>query len=410
MKSNFTLTKISCYLGFITQAAVINLPPLLFTTFMEQFGLSYEMLGRLILINFCVQICTDLTAVKLSGKVSLRAQAVLANILTSSGLLCLGILPRIMSQHYLALVISVVIFSVGAGFIEVVGNPIVAAIPNQNNKIAIPLLHSFYCIGHVLVCLLSTLYLNFIGRQSWFILPILWAIIPIFCIFSFSKAPIIEQTDEQKKTPLKSVLGSKLFLVAMLLMLCGGASEQTMAQWVSVFADRGLGLPKMAGDIIGICGFALLMAICRMGYGIFGEKLNMKKILFSSAILCVMSYLGIFIFRSSVLALACCAVCGISVALMWPGMVALTAEQFPTGGTAVFGTLSVMGDIGCSLGPWISGLVSDRVTVGGAYPSYLSGMPLEEAALRCGIFSSIIFPIIMVFGVVLFTKFSSESN
>ncbi len=410
MKNNYTLTKISCYIDFITQAVIINLPPLLFASFMELYSLSYEELARLVVVNFCVQILTDLTVVRLSGKLSMRIMAVTANTLSAAGLICFGILPLIIPQTYLALIISVVIFSVGAGFIECVGNPIIAAIPGQNSKIAIPLLHSFYCIGHVLVCIVSTVFLHFCGSDVWYILPLIWSLLPIFCILSFSKAPIVEQNESGGTMSVKTAIKSKIYIIAMVMMLCGGAAEQTQAQWVSLFAEKGLGLPKIAGDIIGICGFALLMALCRMGYGIFGEKLNMKKILLASSVLCVFSYLGIFIFHSPILALLCCAVCGISVALMWPGMVALTSEQFPAGGTAVLGVLSVMGDIGCSLGPWIAGAVCDKINISGSYPSHLDGMQIEEAALRCGIFTSVIFPIVMVLGMVLFIKYSKHGG
>lgn len=394
MKS-FKCTRIACYVGFFTQAVIINLAPLLFVSFKNSFGLSYEELGRLILINFAVQICTDLLSVKFSEKIPLRLQTVTAHVLCLAGLVCMATLPTVMPP-YAGLVASVVMYSVGAGLIEVLLNPIVTYLPGANTKVEIPLLHSFYCWGHVLVCILSTVYLYFF--TNWHVLPIMWAVVPLVGAVLFLLVPLPEFEKGKTRTPIKKLLKTKGFLTLMLVMVCSGASEQAVAQWASYFAEIGLEMPKMAGDLIGLCGFALCMAICRMLYGIFGEKFDIGKTLALSSLLCVVSYLMITLINNPIVSVIGCALCGVSVALMWPGTVAKAEEDFPHGGAAMFAILSVMGDIGCSAGPWITGLVSDFAEKNASLLEDIAvfdGISPEQLALKCGLFVIIVFPVLM---------------
>lgn len=394
MKS-FKGTKIACYIGFFTQAVIINLAPILFVAFKGQFGLSYEELGRLILINFAVQICTDIISVKVLERIPLRPQLLTAHILCFTGLVGMSVLPNIMSP-YAGLVASVVLYSIGGGLIEVLLNPVVSRLPETNTKVEIPLLHSFYCWGHVCVCLFSTVYLYF--SSNWTVLPLAWAIVPLTATVLFAKAPMPELEKAEKRTPIGKLLKTKGFLALMLVMVCSGAAEQAVAQWASYFAQIGLKLPKIAGDIVGVCGFALCMAICRTLYGVFGERFNIKKVLLASSVLCIASYCLICLVNSPVVSVVGCILCGVSVALMWPGTVAGADEDFPHGGAAMFALLSVMGDVGCSAGPWITGLVSDAVEKNeGLFAGLVifEGMTAEQIALKCGIFVITLFPVVM---------------
>ncbi len=395
MKS-FKNTKIACYLGFFTQAIVINLAPLLFVSFQNSLGLSYEELGRLIFINFGVQICTDVVCVRLSGRLPLRAQLIAAHAMCAAGLCGLVVFPTLFSP-YIGLVVAVVIYSVGGGLIEVLLNPVVSEIPDTNTKVEIPLLHSFYCWGHVCVCLISTLCLHFF-QNSANIIPIAWASVPIIALVMFFKVPLPKIAPSEKNVSLGKIVTAKGFAVAMVVMVCSGAAEQTIAQWVSFFAEKGLQMPKLAGDLFGMCAFALCMAVCRTLYGVFGERINLKKVLFASAYLCVVSYALICFVNNGVVSLIACALCGISVALMWPGTVAAAGEDFPKGGAAMFALLSVMGDIGCSVGPWIAGAVSDAAikhTETLSQAVFFANMGAEQIALKCGIACSIFFPLVM---------------
>ncbi len=394
MKS-FKTTKIACYIGFFTQAVIINLAPVLFIVFKGQFGLSYEELGRLILINFAVQITTDVVSLKVLERVSLRAQLLTAHILSFLGLIGMSVFPNIMSP-YTGLVCAVVLYSVGGGLIEVLLNPVVSHLPETNTKVEIPLLHSFYCWGHLLTCLLSTMYLYF--SDNWRVLPILWSLVPLTASLMFFKAPLPEFEKGKERTPIRKLLKSKAFLTLMLVMVCSGAAEQAVAQWVSYFAEIGLQIPKIYGDVIGVCGFAFCMALCRTLYGIFGERFNIKKVLLVSALLCVVSYVLICLVNSPAVSIVGCILCGVSVALMWPGTVAGADEDFPHGGAVMFALLSVMGDVGCSAGPWITGLVSDIVEKNTSFFEnlvFFDGMAPDQIALKCGIFVIIVFPCIM---------------
>ena len=400
---SYKTTKIGCYLGFFTQAIVINLAPLMFASFQERLSLSYEQLGRLILINFCVQICVDVLFIKLVNILPLRFQLIASQSFSIVGLWGLSLFPEIMPD-YAALILAVVIYSIGGGLIEVVLNPGVSEMPGVNAKVEIPLLHSFYCWGHVLVCLLSTLALHFFS-QSGYILPFVWSAVPLCALVIFIKAPIPTLTPAEKALPIGRLLCAKTFIAAMAVMVCSGAVEQTMAQWVSFFAEKGLCVPKIAGDIFGLCSFALCMALCRTLYGIFGERLDLKRVLFFSSLLGIVSYSLICFVNDPYVSLVACGLCGISVSLMWPGTVAYTGQEHPTGSAGMFALLSVMGDVGCSLGPWITGAVSDIASDKADILSSIAifkGMGTDQIALKCGM--SCMLVLLVVMAVILFPK------
>lgn len=406
MKYTYKKTVYACYIGYITQAIVNNLAPLLFIIFQQDFNLSYEKLGRLVFLNFGVQILTDLAAVRYADKIGYRKLTVLAHVLCATGLICLGVLPKVMPNSYLALSIAVIIYAVGGGLIEVLISPIVEALPGDAKASAMSLLHSFYCWGQMAVVLISTILLKIVGYQIWFILPIMWSIVPIFNTFVFTKVPLVPLVKEEHRIPVKELFQSKFFRIALILMLCAGASELTMSQWASIFAQRGLGVDKVFGDLLGPCLFAIFMGIGRTLYGILGERLNIKKALLGSAILCVLCY-GITIFsRIPVVSLLGCASCGFSVSLMWPGTFSLSAKRQPLGGTAMFGLLAVMGDVGGAIGPWMAGIVSESTNIINRPIQFLFGsnIELEQVGLKMGLLAAIIFPIIMIAGLIAIGK------
>lgn len=400
---SYKTTKIGCYLGFFTQAIVINLAPLMFVSFQDKLGLSYEQLGRLILINFCVQICVDVLFVKLVNILPLRCQLIAAQSFSIAGLWGLSLFPEFMPD-YAALILAVVIYSIGGGLIEVLLNPVVSEMPDTNTKVEIPLLHSFYCWGHVLVCLLSTLALRFFS-QSGFILPFAWSAVPLCALVIFIKAPLPTLTPSEKALPIGRLLCTRTFIAAMAVMVCSGAAEQTMAQWVSFFAEKGLCLSKTAGDILGLCSFALCMALCRTLYGIFGERLDLKRVLFFSSLLGIVSYSLICFVNNPYVSLFACGLCGVSVSLMWPGTVAYTGQEHPSGSAGMFALLSVMGDVGCSVGPWIAGAVSDIASDKADILSSIAifkGMGTDQIALKCGMACMLV--LLFVMAVILFPK------
>jgi len=406
---NFKKTIFACYRGYITQGIVNNLSPLFFVIFQDHFGIDYILISALILCNFVTQVITDALAVRYVDRMGMRRAAVLAHVLAFLGLAMQGILPNILPAPYIGLVIATVINGIGGGLIEVIISPIVDSCPGEAKASAMSLLHSFYCWGQVGVVLITTLLLRFIGEDLWYVIPLLWSLIPFYNLFSFLKVPLMPAIPENEKTPLKTLFRSKIFLVAMLLMLCAGASELAMCQWSSLFAERALGVTKVMGDLMGPCLFAVLMGIGRTIFGIWGEKINLAHALMATAALCVLCYIGAGLFDSAILSLISCALCGLSVSLMWPGTFSLVSSVYPKGGTAMFGVLAILGDVGCSTGPALFGAVSTAVANSPRVLAQSAFLP-DQLGLKAGMLFSVIFPLCIIVGVALITRFAKKEK
>lgn len=394
---SYKRTIAACYLAYITQSIIVNLAPVLFIVFRELYGLSYEMLGSLVLVNFVTQIFTDIISIKYADKIGYRVCSTAALTLSAVGLVLLALLPVLLPQSltYAALITATVIYAVGSGMIEVLASPIVEALPTDAKASSMAMLHGFYCWGQMAVVLITTLLLKLFGHESWSFIPILWAIVPIVDLILFAGAPLPEPESKSGSMPLKSLLTSKVFIIALLLMTCSGAAEQAMAQWASMFAEKGLGVSKLTGDLLGPCLFAAFMGSGRTLFGVFGAKLDLRKTLFGCSALCVICYLCASLSPWPVLSLAGCAITGLSVSLMWPGMLSLASERFAGGGTPMFGALAVFGDLGCSIGPWMTGMISGAVIGSGNYGADIA----ESVGLKAGLLAAIIFPITMMIGV-----------
>ncbi len=412
MKYTYKHTLRACYTGFITQAIVNNLAPLLFIVFQDKYNISFEMAGRLILINFGTQIAADYIAARYADRIGYRRAAVLAHLFCAVGLISLGVLPGILPDPYTGLMIAAVIYAAGGGFIEVLISPIVDSLPGDAKASAMSLVHSFYSWGQMAVVLITTLLLKALGTDIWFILPVMWSLIPIYNLFQFLKVPLMPAMPEEEKTPVRELFKTRTFVLALILMMCAGSSELTMSQWSSLFAEKGLQVPKMLGDLLGPFLFALFMGLGRTLYGAFGHKINLRSALVVSGVLCVACYAVTIFVQNPIVSLLGCAVCGLSVSLMWPGTVSLTAEAWPKGGTAMFGLLAIFGDLGASVGPWLAGLVSDLtlqaqdlVNIGQAY-----GLNPDQLGLKAGLLSALVFPIMLTVGVSMLKKRALHSN
>ena len=356
MKFTYKHTLYASYLGYITQAIINNLAPLLFLTFQEEFNISLESIGILISLNFIVQIITDLLSAKFVDKIGYRASIVGAHVLCTIGLISMGILPYVFVNPYVGLAIAITINGVGGGLIEVLISPIVQSLPGDEKASAMSILHSFYCWGLVIVVLLTTIYFHVFGTTNWLYLPILWSIIPLFNMILFFNVPLSTIEDDDVIIPFQKLFTTRVFGLFIVLMICAGASEQAMSQWVSLFAESGLKVSKTMGNLLGPCAFAILMGIARVFYGIKGSKINMKKALIFSSILCVISYLLAVFSNVPLISLIGCSLCGLSVGIMWPGVFSLCAKYFPKGGTSMFAILALAGDVGCTAGPGLSWL------------------------------------------------------
>jgi len=357
------------YIGYLTQAITINFAPLLFVTFEETYNISLSKISLLIAISFTTQFLTDLVAAKLSDKLNLRYAAILAHVLAVIGLTAFAYLPDILPNHYLGLCISVIVASTGGGLTEVVISPIVEACPTKKKSASMALLHSFYSWGLVGVILFSTLFFEFFGLHNWRILSCLWAIVPLVGAIGFCVVPVYELKKNEETSDNKlPMFKQPLFWVFIAIMLCTGAAEQAISQWASVFAEKGLGISKTLGDLLGPLSFAVFMGSARVFYGLFSSKIKLRAYMSFSCVLCIISYLLVALSPSPVLSLIGCALCGLSVGIMWPGTLSLAAKNMPDCSVRLFALLAFSGDLGCLMGPagagWIAGAFGDNLKIG----------------------------------------------
>lgn len=387
-------TTIACYIGYFIQAIINNLSPILFIIFRQEFGISLSDIGSLILINFLSQTIVDIISVKIVDRVGYKSIILLSHFCAFLGLLLLGTLPRYSTAPFAALVLATVVSALGSGMIEVTISPIVDAIPSEKKAADMSLLHSFYCWGQMAVVGLSTIFIRLAGNRFWFVLPLLWALVPLVNLLNFSTLPFPRTLKEDEKIPLRKLLTSKNFVVAMLLMLCAGASELAMSQWSSYFAEAGLGVSKFMGDLLGPCLFAVFMGLGRLLFGIYGSRLDLKKAMFFCAGLCIVCYTVTALSRNPLLSLLSCALTGFSISLFWPGTFSLVSGLYPNGGAAMFGVLAIFGDIGCSLGPWLIGFISTAAQSGNAALT-------DGTALKFGLGFGNLFPLLTIVGLLL---------
>ena len=379
MKLTYKNTIISCFVGFIVQAIVNNFIPLLFLTFQNTYNIPLDKITLLVTFNFGVQLLTDLVASKYVDKIGYRTSIVLAHIFSALGLIFLTVLPLLMSP-FAGILIAVMIYAIGGGLLEVLVSPIMESCPTDNKESAMSLLHSFYCWGHVGVVLLSTLFFYFVGIENWKILACIWSLIPLANAIIFFKTPIAPLlTDDMEEIPLKTLCKTKTFWILILMMLCAGASEHSIAQWASTFAEAGLGITKTAGDLAGPMAFAILMGTSRAIYGKFADKIDLNKFMVISSTLCIISYLFTGLTSNPIISLIGCALTGLSVGIMWPGTFSTAAASLRAGGTTLFALLALAGDLGCSVGPTLVGFVSNATT----------------GQLQTGILAAVIFPVLL---------------
>lgn len=376
----------ACFIGYVVQAIINNLAPLLFLTFENTYQIPLSQITMLISINFGVQLLVDLLSAAFVDKIGYRASILIAHICAVIGLSGLVVLPEYLPSAFAGLLISIVIYALGGGLIEVLISPIMESCPTENKEKAMSLLHSFYCWGHVAVVLLSTLFFHLFGIGNWKILVCLWLIIPIINLFIFAKTPMAPLIEEgETGLTIFELFQNKVFWILMLLMVCAGASEQAVSQWASIFAEKGLGVSKTIGDLAGPMAFAVLMGSARAFYGKFGDRLDLDKFMIGSGMLCILSYLCISLSPSSFLSLIGCGICGLSVGIMWPGSFSKASAAVRNGGTAMFALLALAGDVGCSGGPALVGMISSACS----------------DDLKRGILSAILFPVLLVVGILV---------
>ena len=388
MEKNYRKTLLACYLGFITQAIMANFAPLLFLKFHTDLAIP---LGRIALIPttfFLVQLLVDVFCARFVDSIGYRRSVVISEIASALGLAGLAFIPDLFADPFAGIMVCVVIYAIGSGLIEVLVSPIVEACPFEHKDAVMSLLHSFYCWGCVGVILLSTLFFTAFGIDQWKWLACIWALIPLYNIWNFATCPIERLTEEGKGMTIRGLMKKPIFWLAVLLMVCAGASELSMAQWASAFTEAALGFSKAAGDLAGPCLFAVAMGISRVLYGRFGQKMNLIRFMIGSGVLCLCCYLAAGLSSNPVFGLIGCVCCGFSVGIMWPGTISVTSPRIPQGGTALFAMLAMAGDLGGAFGPSLVGTVTQQA----------------GDNLRSGILAGSVFPLVMVIALILLNR------
>ena len=386
MNSKYTIY--ASFIGYVTQAIVNNLAPLLFSIFMVNFGITLDLIALLVSINFCTQLLVDLLATKYIDLIGYRISVVAAHLFSAIGLIGLSVFPYLFNNSYVGIIIAVILYAIGGGLIEVLISPIVEACPTDNKASIMSLLHSFYCWGCVLVIGLSSAFFFVFGKGRWCILPLLWAVIPLVNAFFFTKVPLYDICEDGKGMNISQLFSSKVFFVLLGMMVMAGASEQAMSQWASSFVEISLLLPKSLGDLLGPCFFAILMGCSRLFYAKYGEKINLISFVKYSCVLGVFAYVLSGIKGAPLINLLACGLCGLSVGILWPGIFSIASQTLPKAGTAMFALLALAGDLGCSMGPFVVGKMA----------------VLFKGSLQIGLLFGLSFPLMLIVLVYVYRK------
>jgi len=388
MNKNYNKTLLACYLGFITQAICANFAPLLFLKFHSDYAISLGQIALIPTAFFLTQLIIDVFCAKYVDRIGYRRSVITSALTSAMGLAGLAFIPDLFADPFVGIMICVIVYAIGSGLLEVLGSPIVEACPFEHKDAVMSTLHSFYCWGCVGVILFSTLFFAVFGIEHWRWLACIWALIPLYNIYNFATCPIEHLTEKGEGMTLRELFKVPVFWLAIILMVCAGASELSMAQWASAFTEAALGFSKTVGDLVGPCLFAVTMGICRVLYGKYGPKMNLTRFMLGSGILCLCCYLLASLSSSPVLGLIGCVLCGFSVGIMWPGTISLTSPRLPRGGTALFAMLAMAGDLGGAFGPSLVGTITQQ-----------SGDRLQS-----GMLAGSVFPLILIIVLILMSK------
>lgn len=394
MGKSYSKTLVACYLGLITQAICANFAPLLYITFHRDYGISLGNIALISTVLFLTQLIVDVLCARFVDRIGYRKSIVASCLCSALGLIGLAFLPELLANPFSGILISIVIYAVGSGLVEVLCSPIVEACPFENKDAVMSLLHSFYCWGCVVVIVLSTAFFALFGINHWRLLACLWAIVPVYNVYNFATCPIPHPASDGKGMPISGLLRVPMFWAAIVLMICAGASELSMAQWASAYVESAVGLPKTVGDLAGPCLFATAMGISRMLYGKLGSRMRLTHFMFFSAGLCLACYLLAALSGLPIVGLIGCILCGFSVGILWPGTISISSQRLPQGGTAMFALLAMAGDLGGAFGPWLVGNISQ-----------LTGNRLER-----GLLAGSLFPLILVLALAAFHSLSGKSR
>lgn len=383
---NYNRTIRACFVASSVQSVVINFAPLLYLTFHNSYNIPLAKITLLVTINFLLQLIVDAASIGFVDRLGYRAGIVLAHAFSAAGLILMALLPDVTADPYTGLLIATIVYSIGSGLLEVLTSPIMEACPTKSKDRAMSLMHSFFCWGHMVVVLFSTLFFVIFGVENWKILTLIWALVPLLNMINFVRVPIAPLLKEgETGLSVIELFKNKMFWLMLLVMVCGGASEQSVSQWASALAESGLGVSKTLGDLMGPMFFACTMGIARVFYSKAEGKISLERFMLSCGVLCVCAYLLVALSPWPVVGLIGCGICGFSVGIFWPGTLSLASATLPRGGTMMFCVLALAGDLGCSAGPTLAGMVSSA----------------NGDNLQLGMLFAVIFPAVLIMGLLV---------
>ena len=397
MKPSYRLTTLCCIVGTFVQAIIANLTAILFVPMMGLYGFNFIHLGILVGVNFGAQVTADILLSGTIDKKGFRVFVLPACLLAFFGLVFFAAAPLLFPGHiFVGLLLATVVFAFSSGMLEVLLSPIIDAIPGGDKGPAMSLMHSFYAWGQVITIILTTLFVYAAGRENWQIITLLWAAVPLTCFFMFLRAPFPQGTPPEERQGMRQLLFHPFYLLALGAIFCGAGTEIVLNQWSSTFMEKALELPKVAGDLLGMCGFAAMLGLARLLYGLYGSKIDISRVLTLGAAVSVVCYLTVALSPFDALNVAACAVCGFAAGLLWPGTLVLASERFPLAGAWLFAVLGAAGDIGASFSSWLTGVVADG-SAGSSVSAALAGalgVTGDQADMRIGILAAAVFPLV----------------
>ncbi|MBO5216057.1 MAG: MFS transporter [Clostridia bacterium] len=405
--NRYKRTKFACYAAYFTMSSIFCLPPMLFVTLRETFGISYTLLGTLVLVNFCTQLTVDLIFTFFSKKFNVKAIVKVMPLITALGLVIYALVPTLFPDiAYAGLVVGTVVFSVSAGFSEVLLSPMIAAIPSDNPQKDMSMLHSLYAFGVLFVVIVSTVFFALFTTASWMYLTLFFALLPVIASVLFFTSPMPDMDTSQSEASVAK--SSKRTLGLVLCVACiffGSCAENAMSNWVSGFMENALGIDKSIGDILGLAMFAVLLGLGRIAYAKWGK--NISKILLFGMIGASACYLVVGLVDNVILAVIACFMTGLFTSMLWPGTLILMEEKLPSLGVGAYALMAASGDLGASVAPQLMGVVADSVAGSalGAEIGVAVGLTAEQVGLKAGMLVTSLFPILGIVVVLIIMNY-----
>jgi len=390
--------KLACYSTNVTMSAVGNLSPVLFLTFRSLYGISYSMLGLLVLINFVTQLIIDLIFSFFSHRFNIAKTVKSIPVIAVAGFLVYALLPAFFPQYvYVGLSVGTVIFSAAAGLGEVLISPVIAALPADDPDREMSKLHSIYAWGVVGIIIVSTVFLLVAGGENWHWLALLVALVPLTSAFLFAGSEIPQMETPEKATGALKLLKSSTLWLCVFAIFLGGSAECTMAQWASGYIEKALDIPKVWGDLFGVALFAVMLGTGRTLYSKIGK--NIGRVLTFGALGATICYFIAAVSDVAFVGLIACALTGFCTSMLWPGNLVVASSRFTQGGVFIYAMMAAGGDLGASVGPQLVGVITDSVIANPAAAQLAESLSVttEQLGMKAGMLFGMLFPLAAIF-------------